>query len=1225
VVDLSNVTTEAAAARRREREAASARAFSDVEGALKAGVRALGVAGLTGASKGWLVSRLVRAGHRPVVVITPGEETADELEQDLRFFLGASEGEHPPRVLRVPLDDVLPYDDLSPDRAIMRQRLRALFHLHVGTAVDAVVVSGRALGRRVLPRAAIDGRALLLNVDAAEPIDELKRRLVQAGYENVPLVEDPGGFAVRGGILDVFSPIYERPARVEFFGDLIESIRFFDPATQRTEGETTELQICPARELLFDDETKANAMAAIRAAADEVHKPSSKVRELLEEVEQGIGAFGLEALLPGFYAGGLVPLSEYLPRGALVIVDDPLELQRQVDALDTELARDFQAARDRGDLSMEPRTHFLAADATLEWIAQQRRIELQSLVLSSLATALGAGDADRDLVEEGDLPASLRRSMNGLGTARLAARFEVEETAPIRKAILEHHGEEGALTPLTRRLGEWRSEGLAAVIACTGQGPAEKLRRMLLDRDVPARLVPKPLPAELRELYAPSVFAHLVIGDVSAGFVDRASGFALLSATDILGERAERRVRRPKAEQPFVAAFRDMKEGDLVVHVDHGIARYDGLTKLTMRGFEGDFLVLHFAGKDKLYLPVHRLRQIQKYVGGDPETVRLDSLQSQAFANRKARVKEELLKMAAELLDIYAARKAHPGIAYRAPDSMYRQFEADFEFEETPDQEKAIHDVLADMQKPQPMDRLVCGDVGYGKTEVAMRAAFKAVEDRKQVAVLVPTTILASQHFHSFKRRMQDFGVVVEMVSRFQHAKEIRDVLKRVALGAVDIVVGTHRLLSADVSFKDLGLVIIDEEHRFGVKHKEALKHYRKLVDVLVLTATPIPRTLNMSLMGVRDMSIIATPPADRRAIRTFVVKFDPAVVKEAIEREIARGGQVYFLHNRVDSIDALRQFVQELVPAARIGIGHGQMSDGELEEVMTKFVEKKFDVLICTTIIESGLDIPTANTMLVNRADTFGLAQLYQIRGRVGRSRERAYCYLFVPAVRSVTKDAQKRLQVLQQFTELGAGFHIASHDMEIRGAGNLLGPDQSGSIAAVGFDLYAELMDEAIRELRGEAPRDEVDPDVSLSVPAFIPEAYIPEVEQRLVFYKRLAQAATVDELYDVRAELIDRYGDAPAEVDNLTQLMSLKAEMRRLRLRALESGPGRLVVTLGNDASLDPVRIASLVARSREGIRLTPEMKLVFPLNEQPGQKADLLEAAHRMLRALGELRA
>jgi transcription-repair coupling factor (superfamily II helicase) len=1211
--------------RQKAKEAASAKAMSELLHALKIGDKAIGVAGLVGSSRALVVSRLVQAKHRPIVLVTPDEGRADELERDLRFFLGADESETEPRLLRIPADEILPYDDLSPDLAVTQQRLRSLFHLNVGTKVEVIILSGRSLARRVVPTKAVDAKALILAVDQDIATDELRKSLVLAGYENVPLVEDPGTFAMRGGIVDVFSPVYTKPARIEFFGDTIESIRFFDPETQRTTGETKELSVCVAREILFDDESKNAAMNAIRHVADEVNRPTAKVRELLDEVAEGVPTFGLEALLPGFYPAGLVPVWNYLPKNALVVLDDALELQREADTLDTDLARDFKAARDRGELAIEPKQHFLSADEVLEWLAQQRRIEFQSLVLGGVALSPDPDDLNIDEEDE-NIPSALKRAAGGVGTAPLKAQFYLEETSKIRQEIMQHHGEEGALEPLWRRLSEWRQTGIAGIVACHTQGQAEKLRRMLLDRNVAARIVPGGLPPEPKSLYQVATYAHIIVGELTSGFVDRGNGYALITDADIFGERIERKTRRARAEQPFVAAFRDLKEGDLVVHVEHGIARYMGLTKLSMRGFQGDFLELQFGGADKLYLPVHRLRQIQKYVGGDPEKIKLDSLKSSTFEKRKKKVKEELLKMAAELLDLYAARKAHPGTAYGAPDAMYRQFEADFEFDETPDQIKAINETLEDMQKHEPMDRLICGDVGFGKTEIALRAAFKAVEDKKQVALVVPTTVLAAQHFHTFQKRMKDYPINVEMVSRFRDAKGIKETLKKLAAGQIDIVVGTHRLLSADVNFKDLGLVIIDEEHRFGVKHKEALKQYRKNVDVLTMTATPIPRTLHMSLSGIRDMSIIATPPTDRRAVRTFVTKFDPNVVKEAIEREMARGGQVYFLHNRVESIDELKQFVTELVPTARIGVGHGQMADGELEEVMTKFVERQYDVLICTTIIESGIDVPTANTMLVNRADTFGLAQLYQIRGRVGRSRERAYCYLFVPQGKQVTKDAKKRLQVLQQFTELGAGFHIASHDMEIRGAGNLLGPDQSGSIAAVGFDLYAEMMDEAVRELRGEPPREDIEPDVTLSVPAYIPEDYIPEVPQRLMFYKRLAQAGTDDELYDIIQEMQDRYGEVPKETENLRELMALKTQMRKLKLRAMESGPGRLVVTLGADAALDPVRMAQLVARSKEGLKLTPDMKLIYPLPAPaPGVEVDLLASAHKMMNALEGIRA
>ncbi|MFN7131207.1 MAG: transcription-repair coupling factor, partial [Myxococcales bacterium] len=662
-------------------------------------------------------------------------------------------------------------------------------------------------------------------------------------------------------------------------------------------------------------------------------------------------------------------------------------------------------------------------------------------------------------------------------------------------------------------------------------------------------------------------------------------------------------------------------EGDLVVHVDYGIGRYAGLTKMELRGVTTDVMVLEYAGKDKVYLPVSRMRLLQKFVGADKDSVTLDKLGSGSWEKRKKAVKEHLLKMAAELLGIYAARKAHPGFQYSAPDDLFHQFEADFPFEETVDQAKAIDDVLSDMTQSMPMDRLVCGDVGYGKTEVAMRAAFKAVLDKKQVAVLVPTTVLAAQHLRSFSQRFKDYAVTVDMVSRMRSARENKETLERVARGEVDIIVGTHKLIGPSVSFKDLGLVIIDEEQRFGVKHKEQLKKYRSQVDVLTLTATPIPRTLHMAMSGVRDMSIIATPPADRKSIRTFVMKFDQAQIAEAIRREMARGGQTYFVHNRVESIEEMRRTLQELVPEARFGVAHGQMAEGQLEEVMTAFVERKYDVLICSSIVESGLDIPTANTMIVNRADTFGLAQLYQIRGRVGRSQERAYAYLLVPAQRQVTRDAQRRLEVLQSFSELGAGFSIASHDLEIRGGGNLLGPDQSGQIAAVGFDLYAQLMDEAVRELRGEPPSEIVDPDVNLPVPAYIPDDYIPDVHLRLLFYKRFSQVANDDELSDLRGELEDRFGPIPDEVDHLSEVMALKSDMRKMRLRSLDTGPGRVVVALGQESDLDEKKVIGLVQRSRGQYKLTPEMKLVYTVKDpKTSRPEDLVVAAKQVLREL-----
>jgi transcription-repair coupling factor (superfamily II helicase) len=1146
--------------------------------------------GFQGAARGYVLARLSAAGRTPLLCITADDESAEQLTSDLAFFSAGKGSLAAPTVLQLPGDEVLPWDEVSPDAAVVAERLGALFHLRQATPFHALVVSWRALHRRVLPPSVMNSLSELIGVGQDVDRDSLARRLSDMGYQSSPLVEDLGTFSVRGGILDVYCPLYSRPVRIELYGNTVESLRLFDPASQRTVETLNSVTLVPARELIFSADTKKIAEAAARAAAERVDLPSTKLREVVEKIREGIPPFGIEALLPGFYPEGLASVLDYLPfwsKDVLVYVDDPVGVDRAADELRSELERVWAQAQARRDLALPPEAHFVD-DASL-------RSKLSKY----------------PILEGGGLSLTADRSAPIV--------FSFGTTLTLRNAILSHHGEEGALTPLVELLDEWRSAKVAAAIACGTPGQVDRVKRLLLDRNLHVRVHTEPL-GDPRTLYDPAIYAHLFIGEVSQGFVDSSGGLAVLSDEEIFGPRARRHVKARKGDHPFVAAFRELKEGDLIVHTDFGIGRYQGLVKMQVQGVPGDFLLLEYAGRDKVYLPVSRMRLIQKFTGADPSKVSLDRLGTGSWAKTKARVKEVLLKMAAELLRLYAARKAHPGHPFSPPDRYYRQFEADFQFEETPDQSKAIGAVLTDMQKPEPMDRLVCGDVGYGKTEVAMRAAFKAALDKRQTAVLVPTTVLAQQHLHTFRRRFKDYPVSIEVVSGMRKAQEVHEVLKRTREGKVDILIGTHKLLGPQVAFKDLGLLVVDEEQRFGVKHKERIKQLRTQVDVLTLTATPIPRTLNMAMSGLRDLSIIATPPEDRRAIRTFVSKFDEPTIREAVLREVQRGGQVFFVHNRVQSIASMERFLRELVPEVTVGVAHGQMREGQLEKVMTDFVEKRFQVLLSTSIIESGLDIASANTMIVNRADTFGLAQLYQLRGRVGRSKERAYAYLLVPARRPVTREAQRRLEVLQAFTELGAGFSIASHDLEIRGAGNLLGPDQSGSIAEIGFDLYTQLLEEAVAEMRGEAVRVDVEPDVTLPIPAFIPDDYVPEVPQRLVFYKRFSSAATSDELQDLRAELVDRFGELPDDVDHLSELMLLKIAMRDLRLRALESGPGRLVVTLGGDALLDPVKTAALVQRSKGVYRLTPEMKLVAKRQGQD-QPTQLLAEAKRVLRDLG----
>ncbi len=1173
--------------------------FEQLTGTLAPGRRVRTV-GLSGAARAWVLSRLSRELKAPLVCVTPDEDSADLLAGDLAFFLGGEGTRLEPTVVRLPAEEVLPWDELVPEQALVGDRLGALFHLGQGTRFKALVLSVRALVKKVVPPAVMNRLAELVGVEQDPGRDALARKLAEMGYRNAPLVEDPGTFSLRGDILDVFPPLNDAPVRLEFFGDTIESMRTFDPETQRTLEPTTAVTLVPARELFFSEESKRAAEAAIRDAAEAQHVPTSKVRERLEQVREGIAATGLEGLLPGFYAGGLAPVFDYLPlwsKDAVFWLDEPTSQDRALDELFAEIDRSHGDAVRRQELTLAPDAHFLPREQLEGRLASFRVVEGGGLTL--------------DLGPEAPV------------------RFSFGQTKELREAIKTHHGEEGALSPLVQRLEAWRDEGVAAVVACGTLGQVDRLRRLLLERNVASkvhhskaegektRVEPLGDPAALRD---PSTLAHLFVGEVSQGFVDAAGKLAVLSDEDIFGPRARRKVRRRRNDaQGFAASFQDLKEGDLCVHADFGVCRYAGLITMQVNQVSGDFLVLEFAGKDKVYLPVSRMKLISRFTGGDPAKVVLDKLGTGTWEKKKAAVRENLLKMAAELLQLYAQRKAHPGHAFSAPDRYFHQFEADFEFEETQDQAKAIEDVVADMQKDLPMDRLVCGDVGYGKTEVAMRAAFKAVLDRKQVAVLVPTTLLAHQHYNTFKRRFDGYPVTVEVVSSLRRAGDVREVLQRAREGRVDVLVGTHKLLGAEVGFKDLGLLIIDEEQRFGVKQKEQLKKLRTTVDTLTLTATPIPRTLNMAMAGMRDLSLITTPPADRRAIRTFVNKFDPQQIKEAITRELARGGQVFFVHNRVQSIHSMEKFLHGLVPGVTIGVAHGQMGEGVLEKVMLDFVERRTQVLLSTSIIESGLDIPSANTMIVNRADQFGLSQLYQLRGRVGRSKERAYAYLLVPKGRAVTKDAERRLEVLQAFSELGAGFNIASHDLEIRGAGSLLGKEQSGSIEAVGFDLYAQMLDDAILEVKGEPPKVEVEPDVNLPVPAYLPESYVPDVHTRLVLYKRFSQCQTPEDLADLRTELIDRFGDAPDELDFLQDVMLLKQDLRRLALRQLDGGPGRLVVTLGSDARLDPGRTAALVQKSKGLYRLTPDMKLVAKL-DQSVRGADFVPAARKVLRDL-----
>ncbi len=1058
-------------------------AFAELAKTFAEGPVCLRVAGLNGAARALVIAELLQSQPQPALVVVPTLADAHRFTQDLRFF-GAAAAEFPEREPRLWRGG---NREAEAERVAIMRRL--------ATAEPVVVVATPAALDSPLPSAAEFG-ARTLRVATGDRLDReaLLSGLVEAGYERADTVVEVGQWSARGGIVDVFSPAASSPARIELLGDDVESIRLFDPTSQRSAEPLDELVILP---------------------------------------------------LAGGDDAGAARVLDYLAVSAPVILDAPRLLD--------ETSEDAPGRR-----------------PLREVLGGRRRVEL----------ALVAGNLGDGAVE---------LTLDTHAVDRFGGRFDA----------------------LGEALTRWRAEGFSVRLVAGDAHQAEHLRQILRDRGVEAALAASGL--EGAEGLA------IVTGECSTGFAIPALGLIVLTEAELFGAR-RRTLRRPKYQRgAALTAFTDLAVGDLVVHEDHGIGRYLGLRTMTVGDSRGDFLLLEYAEGNRLFLPVERLDLVSKYLGADADAARLDRLGGAAWQRTKESVRAALRDMAEELLKLYARRALAEGHAFTPDTPWQREFEAAFRFEETADQLRAIEEVKRDMERRQPMDRLVAGDVGYGKTEVALRAAFKAVAEGRQVGVLVPTTVLAQQHWATFSDRFAPFPARVELLSRFRSPKEQKAVLEGLRRGTVDVVVGTHRLLSKDVEFKDLALLVIDEEHRFGVAHKERMKQLRASVDVLALTATPIPRTLYMSLSGVRDMSVIETPPLDRLPIETVVRRFSRAVIKEALERELERGGQVFFVHNRVQSLPSMGRFVQELVPDARVIMAHGQMLPRELEAAMVRFVSGQADVLVSTAIVESGLDIPASNTIIVNRADRLGLAQLYQLRGRVGRERQQAYCYLLVPADGRVDVGAERRLRALQELTELGSGFRLALRDLEIRGAGNLLGAEQHGHIAAVGYDLYAKLLAEAVRELSGEAPRPSVDPVVSVSVEGLLPDDYVPEVNQRLALYKRLAGATDDAEVAELRAELHDRFGPLPEAAERLLDVVRIRVAARALGVEKIEAGEGVALITFAAGTSVDPRRLVAAIQAS--GGRLAMKREYTVEARLPRGDWPHVRDALRALLGELG----
>jgi len=1139
------------------------------------GTEDLRVTGLTGTARSYFLACLCANVERPCLIVLPTAKDAKSVYRDLEFFLPDSEvhggiGER--RLYDFPIYDISPLKGVNPHRGIITRRLQGLYSL-AASKHPIVVTSVEAVLLKVLPKAAMMRALEYLQVEEDVDREGLLRRLETSGYLRTSLVEELGDYSVRGGVIDLFPPLYEHPLRLEFWGDRLESIRSFESQSQRSIGSLKEIVVLPANEIIMGQEN-------IRRARSMGRLPG--------RFAEGGSFPGQEAWLNHFYEHPDT-LFDYMPREGLLAIMDHLQIEKEEAAFIERFQKEAETCRRQAEEEESPFPEIeglvLSLDAVRERIRGYQRI---------LFSEIGIDD-----------PGTRARSLH------LRADFGMEEGLDLRVAGKGRV----SLSPLAEKISRWREQGSRVVLVCRTEQQGNRLREILKNYRVPVDEA-----AGDWSRVSPGKGLSICLGRLSRGFSWPEIGLHVISEDEIFG--AKRSLSRTKAGAGDGGlnwtTFSQLKGGDLVVHQEHGIGRYGGLCKMEIEQKVNDFMVIEYADNDRLYVPADRISILQKYVGADEGEPRLDRLGGKSWNLAKEKAKKSIREIAKQLVEIYALRKYRKGFAYSRPDHYFREFEATFEHEETSDQIKAIEDVLADMESESPMDRLVCGDVGFGKTEVAVRASFKAVLDGKQVAVLVPTTVLAEQHYQTFSKRMKPYQMEVAVLSRFKSKPEQREVVGRVRTGKVDILIGTHRILQKDVTFRDLGLLIVDEEQRFGVRQKEALKKYRALVDVLALTATPIPRTLHLSLMGIRDLSVMETPPEDRLAIQTHLGSYDDPTVARAIESELDRGGQIFFVHNRVQTIDEMARRLTRLVPRARFAVAHGQMKEKDLEETMIRFVNREIDVLVCTTIIESGLDIPSVNTIIINEVDRLGLAQIYQLRGRVGRSDENAYAYLFLSPDAHLSRDAEKRLRALMDYSQLGAGVHLALHDLRIRGGGNILGFSQSGHISAIGYELYLRLIERSIAELKGEEWQEDINPEINVNLPAFLPSEYISDTDVRLNLYRRLSGLREDSELEAMVEEMQDRFGPLPQEVSNLVGVMSVRLLLKRTGIGRLDVAPEGLSLTFSPDTKVRPEKVVELVRRAPGRFGFLSDRKLRVRLSNRPPLEG--LSEAKKIVREL-----
>ncbi|MEX2132066.1 MAG: transcription-repair coupling factor [Pseudohongiellaceae bacterium] len=1118
--------------------------------------------GLSGAAASLAIANAARQAVGPLLVVTASNESAEQLRRELEFFC-------PLPVMGFPDWETLPYDSFSAHQDIISERLNTLYHLPF-LQQGVLVVSFNSLMHRLPPGKHVVGNSLILKTGDPFDFEQMRKRLLAAGYQHVDSVSEHGEFAVRGSIMDIFPMGISLPLRLDLFGNEIDSIRSFDPETQRSMDRVESIQLLPGKEYPINEA----GIMQFRARFRERFDVDLRYCPLYQDVSQGISSPGLEYYLPLFF-DELASLLDYLPAATVVCRYEALEAAGQ--EFWQEISSRYEDRQvDRYRPILQPMELFFPVETVFAALNKLPRIQIRPSASAPDTPAMF------DLGIIPDLSVNPR---------------QLEPAAALREFV--------------------SAEPDRRILFCAESAGR---RELLLELLHGINLIPVAVSGWDEFVRGPAQYA-ITIAPLDNGLSFSTPPLALVTESQLFGGKIAQRRRRSQGVDNTELVLRNLTElhhGDAVVHIEHGVGRYRGLQTLTIDNQATEFLTLEYASQTKLYVPVSSLHLISRYSGADPDLAPLNQLGTDTWSKARRKAAEKIRDVAAELLEIHARRAARQGNRYRCKDIGLEKFAADFPFEETEDQQKAIVAVIADMESQRPMDRLICGDVGFGKTEVAMRAAFVAAQNHKQVAVLVPTTLLAQQHFASFSDRFADWPVNIDVISRFKSAKEQQQSLNELAEGKTDILIGTHKLLNSEIRYHDLGLLIIDEEHRFGVRQKEQLKALRANVDILTLTATPIPRTLNMALSNVRDLSLIVTPPARRLSVKTFIRAEQDSLIREAVWRELLRGGQVFFLHNEVKTIQPASAHLQELLPQARIAVAHGQMPERELEKVMGDFYHKRFNVLVCSTIIESGIDIPSANTIIIRRADRFGLAQLHQLRGRVGRSHHQAYAYLLTPDHGEMTADGHKRIDAIQAATALGSGFTLASHDLEIRGAGELLGEEQSGHIQKIGFSLYLEMLDDAVQAIKaGRLPEPDFTLDhvieINLRIPALIPETYLPDVHTRLIMYKRISAALSPDELDELKIEMIDRFGLLPESLKLLFRVTALKLQAQKLGIRKIDANIQTGRVEFGRHTGVDPLSIVELVQDQPQRYKLTAANQLQFMHQaENPELKLDFIAA-------------